>query len=153
MTAQSNIITVSEPAWTNEAEKAVADAWKARVEKVINSDKITKAEYTQIQQGTPEAFSSQDVSLIARWKELLPKLRCGVIPFELYVGGSAKLTFYEGETALPLFDGEMTDDIIWIEEGKTDYMLHIDNIGEVKDELTSIIKAMGVTDYYNIISD
>ena len=144
MTSNNSTINVPVPSWENKEEKAVAEAWKVLVERILKSDKITKVEYIQGIPLDPQVFSSQNISLIKRWKTLLPKFSCSVIPFELYDGNTATLSFYEGEISLSLFSGHPAPDILIIKEGKTNVMLHIDNYDKVKDEFSAILKDMGV---------
>ena len=147
------IKTIPVPSWENKEEKTVAEAWKTRAEKILQSDKISKVEYIQYFDGVPyQVFSSQDTLLINRWKTLLPQFRCSVIPFEFYFGGAATLTFYEEEVPLSLWVDHQALSIFMIEEGKTDFMLRIDNYDEVKDELSAILTAMGLPDPNAVVS-
>ena len=137
--------TIFMPSWKTEEEKLVAEEWKARLERIVQSDKIAEVEYIIGLPHIIEGISSQDILIIDRWKTLLSKFRCSVVTFQMFRGGSDRLTFYEDEESFSL--ERNTADVFLSEERTRDFSVRIDNYEELKDEFFAIFKDMGVEDY------
>jgi len=138
--------TVFMPSWKTEEEKLVAEEWKAQLERIVQSDKITEVEFIHGFPHIKEGIFSQDILIIGRWKTLLSKFRCSIVPFQVLAGTLDRLTFYEDEESFILYRNPA--EVFLIEtERKLDFSIRIDNYEELKDEFFAIFKDMGVEDY------
>ena len=137
------------PAYDKEAYKPVAQEWKTRADSILQAKKIDKIEYACYNTGEYQVFSSQDSTLVSRWKTLIQKFKWTVVPFELYEGSPpGVLTFYEGDNPVRLLVGYTVLGRIQLETGQPDAMLQIENSSEVGEEYIGLLMAMGVPSPY-----
>jgi len=140
---------ITAPLWENKEENAFSDECKTKIDKILQSNKITKVEYNTMDGSGHFIYPTQDSVLIERWRTLISKLNCRVVPFEIYWGGGAGLTFYEDEIPkdeipfhISITSSNGIISITNVEKAEPDYMLQISNYNESKNELFALISDM-----------